>query len=126
MAFNFHITRYRGNSIYGLLTVRKNGVIVNLTGKELFFTGKLNRGDLGTVFQKSLSDGILIINAALGTAQVRVAPEDTSDLTILKTPGASGAITPVYCDCEIKDPSLNDAYTVSAGIIDLVEDLTRI
>ena len=128
MATKFQITRTRGDSIYAQVTVTKNGEIVNLTGKELIFTGKLSRkdSDLNAVFQKTLSDGIVIINAALGVAQIRVAPADTNEVVIVKTAGAAMATTAIYCDCQMKDVALSDVHTISEGIIDLEEDTTRV
>ena len=78
------------------------------------------------MFQKTLSDGIVIINAGLGVAQIRIAPADTHDVVIAKTSGSVVATTPIYCDCQINDPALSDKHTISDGIIDLVIDITRV
>ena len=87
--------------------------IDGLDGQDLesaFFTCKAVPTYDDVIFQKSLGDGIT--NNGDGTYSVRVAPEDTEDVT-------AGAY---YYDCQI---GINgDVYTILIGLLTILQDVT--
>ena len=98
------ITMTRGDTLAFKLT------LTGMTAGAIFFSV---RPDLNApyVFQKSLSDGISLIEGS--TYRVRVAPEDTAALA----PGKY-----VY-DCELHIGE--DVYTPFGGTLELKNDVTR-
>ena len=76
-----------------------------------YFSCKANADDTEYVFQKSLSDGISVVET--GKYRVRVAPEDTSNIEI-------GSY---YYDLEIGKNS--DIYTILKGVLKVEQDVTR-
>ena len=76
-----------------------------------YFSCKANADDTEYVFQKSLSDGISVVET--GKYRVRVAPEDTSNIEI-------GSY---YYDLEIGANS--DIFTILKGILKVEQDVTR-
>jgi len=115
----FKLTINRGDSRSFLITVTSGGSPYSLTGKTVWFTGKLADTDTDAqaiIAKKTGGQGITIL-AAPNDHQARVAinPADTSALTrevILK------------CDVQVKDGSGN-VYTVSEGLITVEVDITR-
>lgn len=53
------------------------GAPVDLAGKDLRWTAKAYRGDTDAVITKTSDDGILLLDAAAGLAQVQLYPADT-------------------------------------------------
>jgi hypothetical protein len=98
------ITMTRGDTLAFKLT------LTGMTASAIYFSA---RPDLNAdyVFQKSLSDGISLIEGS--TYRVRVAPEDTATLA----PGKY-----VY-DCELHIGE--DVYTPFGGTLELKNDVTR-
>lgn len=59
------------------LTVRADGVAVNLTGKSLRFSVKREYTDAAALILKTTENGITVTNAAAGQARVTLNPADT-------------------------------------------------
>ncbi len=76
-----------------------------------YFSCKVNPDDDNYVFQKSLSDGISLVEA--GKYRVRVAPADTEDLEV----------GDYYYDLEIG--ATDDIYTILKGVLKIEQDVTR-
>ena len=76
-----------------------------------YFSCKANADDTEYVFQKSLTDGISLVET--GKYRVRVAPEDTSNIEV-------GSY---YYDLEIGANS--DIFTILKGILKVEQDVTR-
>ena len=76
-----------------------------------YFSCKANADDEEYVFQKSLNDGISLVEA--GKYRVRVAPEDTQNIEI-------GSY---FYDLEIGKNS--DIYTILKGVLKVEQDVTR-
>lgn len=77
----------------------------------VFFSCKENYEDASYIFHKSLGDGISKIET--GKYVVRVAPEDTKDVTVGQ----------YYYDLEIG--ANGDIFTVLKGVLDIEFDVTR-
>lgn len=76
-----------------------------------YFSCKANADDENYVFQKSLIDGISLVET--GKYRVRVAPTDTKDIEV-------GSY---YYDLEIGVNS--DIYTILKGVLKVEQDVTR-
>lgn len=76
-----------------------------------YFSCRANADDENYVFQKSLTDGISLVET--GKYRVRVAPEDTSNIEV-------GSY---YYDLEIRKNS--DIYTILKGVLKVEQDVTR-
>lgn len=76
-----------------------------------YFSCKANADDTEYVFQKSLTDGISLVET--GKYRVRVAPKDTSNIEV-------GSY---YYDLEIGANS--DIFTILKGILKVEQDVTR-
>lgn len=76
-----------------------------------YFSCKANADDENYVFQKSLTDGISLVET--GKYRVRVAPEDTSNIEV-------GSY---YYDLEIGANS--DIFTILKGVLKVEQDVTR-
>jgi len=93
------------------------GAVVNITGYELWFTGKLAVSDLdaAAVFQKTTTAGsIVITNGPAGLARVDLAAADTSALT---------SSTLLYVDLQAK--ASGKVVTLARGRLLVVADVTR-
>lgn len=77
-----------------------------------YFSVKEKAEDIEYIFQKTLEDGITINDD--GSLHVRVAPEDTEDMTVNKK---------YKYDLQITVG--NDVYTLSIGNLMLQADITR-
>ena len=78
---------------------------------SMFFSCKENYDDLDYIFQKSIGDGIEKVSTGVYT--VRVAPEDTQDITAGQ----------YYYDLQV---SVNgDVFTLLKGILEVEWDVTR-
>lgn len=90
------------------------GVEIEGLGQDLdtcYFSCKTDPSDTSYVFQKSLDDGITVVEQ--GKYRVRVAPDDTENLNTGK----------YFYDLEI---GINgDIYTVLRGKLEIVYDITR-
>lgn len=90
------------------------GVEIEGLGQNLdtcYFSCKTDPSDTNYVFQKSLDDGITVVEQ--GKYRVRVAPDDTENLNTGK----------YFYDLEI---GINgDIYTVLRGKLEIVYDITR-
>ncbi len=90
------------------------GVEIEGLGQDLdtcYFSCKTDPSDTNYVFQKSLDDGITVVEQ--GKYRVRVAPDDTENLNTGK----------YFYDLEI---GINgDIYTVLRGKLEIVYDITR-
>ncbi len=77
-------TWYAGDTMRIELAIKEEGVPVDLTGYDLKFTAKKNAKDadnaIGAI-QKSLGDGIEVIDAANGEILITIDPDDTTDNT---------------------------------------------
>lgn len=78
---------------------------------EAYFTCKLNHDDEEYIFQKSLTDGISVVEA--GKYRVRVAPEDTEEVEL-------GSY---YYDLKIEKN--NDAFTILKGVLNIEYNVTE-
>ena len=96
----------RGDTVQFTLTVKNT----DEAPTEIWFSVRRN-SDAPYTFQKSLDDGITSDNEC--GYLVRIAPEDTQELT----PGR------YLYDVELKFGA--DVYTVLMGRIELIEDVTR-
>ena len=77
-----------------------------------FFTCKKNPTDIENVFQKSIGNGIELVDDEYITYSVRIAPEDTADLEAGK----------YFYDLQI---GVNDdIYTVLKGVLEIEQDVT--
>lgn len=78
------LSMYRGNTAGYTATVRDEvtNAPVDLTGASLWFTVKRNRSDSDPgLFQKTLGNGIFIMDLANGVAYVEIPPADTISLS---------------------------------------------
>lgn len=77
-----------------------------------YFTCKKRPTDSETVFQKTLGDGIMVVDEEYLTYSVRIAPEDTRNVE-------AGMY---YYDLQI---GVNDdIYTVLKGVLEIEQDVT--
>ena len=76
-----------------------------------YFSCKANADDTNYIFQKSLTNGISLVET--GKYRVRVAPNDTANIDIGN----------YYYDLEIGANS--DIYTILKGVLKVEQDITR-
>jgi hypothetical protein len=60
-----------------LLDIYENGLPMDLTGASVSFTAKRSRVSLDAMIQKSVGDGIEIVDAQEGKIAIDIAPADT-------------------------------------------------
>lgn len=78
-----------------------------------YFTCKKRPTDEEVTFQKSLGNGIELVNSEYLTYSVRIAPEDTATLDAGK----------YYYDLQLG--ANDDIYTVLKGILEIEQDVTN-
>ena len=78
--------------------------------RSIYFTVKKKATDEAVVFQKSLGNGVTLVEE--GTYRVRVAPEDTDGV-------AAGRYS-----YDLQIGVENDVYTVLMGALKIVQDVT--
>jgi hypothetical protein len=74
---------YRGDSaVFNFSLKLANGDPLDPTGGSLWFTGKTTRyyEDTSATFQKTLLDGITIVDGPTGSVSVTLDPEDTETM----------------------------------------------
>ena len=105
---NFAITR--GDTVEFSASITLGGVALNITGASLWFTAKKQfiDADEDAVFQKTIGDGITVTNAASGLITIAIDPEDTEELSNVKTQ--------LQYDLQMKD-SEDKVYTVASGTL---------
>jgi hypothetical protein len=93
------------------------GAPLNLTDLTVTFTAKRTRydSDAAAVIQKSDGDGIVITTPASGVAVLTIEPEDTEELTNLRT---------LHWDIQVDDGS-GDVRTPITGRLVILPDITR-
>jgi hypothetical protein len=85
------------------LALELEGEPQNLTGKTVRFTAKLSIKDPEPYFQKTVGDGIAIVDEENGLATLEIEKADTSGLT--------KAVT-LVCDVEVQDVSGRPSTTL--------------
>ena len=121
MSFSLPVTGeklFRGDTIVIEFAVNQGGVPTNLTGYSIWFTMKTNITNTdsnSSTIQKTLTNGITILDAAAGTLKVVIAPNDTATIN---------AETTYVCDLQIKS-SGGDISTVADGTIKISMDVTQ-
>ena len=85
----------------------------NVTVNSMFFSARVKYDDDDYIFQKSLNDGITLVDE--NTYRVRVAPEDTKNMQKGR----------YYHDLQIDIGGENDVYTIFRGRLELLWDVTR-
>ena len=103
---NFTFTR--GDTVVLSGAVTLGGDPYNLTGATLWCTAKSKHtdADVDAIFQKTLGDGITVVNAAAGLYTIQIDPADTEALSKVKT-------VLVY-DVQLMD-SNSKIYTIASG-----------
>lgn len=113
-----NLKMYRGDTAeFRVTALDIDGEPLNLTGASAWFTAKNNTADLdnAAVFQKTIGDGITVVNAVGGIMLVRLAEVDTSSIT--------GKVFLQY-DLQVKDAT-DGVWTVSRGVILVESDVTQ-
>lgn len=85
------------------LELKLEGVAETLAGKTVRFTAKQSLKDSAPFFQKTIGDGLTIIDEEAGTALLEIEGADTETLT--------KAVT-LVCDVEVKDLSGRPSTTL--------------
>lgn len=113
---DFAITVKRGDTIDLEVTAARDGSPVDLTSADLWCTGKrkLKDADEDAIFQKTLGDGIVLIDPEEGTALVTIDPADTAVLTKQTT---------VYTDIQMIEAS-GRVTTIASGTLTVELDAT--
>ena len=107
MAVEQNLTMVRGDTLsFDLVLSDLDGSTVT----SIFFTAKKKATDETPVFQKSLGDGISLLEGS--TYRVRVAPEDTAGV-------AAGKYA-----YDLQIGVLSDIYTVLMGTLQVIQDVT--
>lgn len=106
------------DEIYELTLRQANGQPLNLTGAGLWFTVKRSHQetDAQAVVRKTIGQGITVVDAAAGRADVRLLPADTAAL-----PGQR--LTLVW-DCQVKDAA-GLVSTADSGQLVVEPDVTQ-
>lgn len=112
------LTMKRGTTKVLSMTVKENGVALNVTGFSFWFTAKNNYEDADSakIFQKTVGSGITLTTPASGIIEVKIAPTDTSSLPAHQTN--------LYYDLKMKDGSGN-IYSVLDGVLEVWPDVTN-
>lgn len=111
-------TMFRGDSLRLYLAITRDGSPVDLTGGKLWMTAKRSPADTDAmaVFQvSSPADGISIVDALGGLAEIRVPPEATSSLT---------SVTKLTYDIQLKE-AVGLVTTLETGALTVNTDITR-
>lgn len=105
------------NALFSMNIVNYVGDALDITGAEIWFTAKYgpNDADEDAVFQKTIGNGIDIVDAPLGEINIVLDPEDTDSL--LDT-------NKLRFDVQIKDAS-DKVYTIESGTLIVDYDVTR-
>jgi hypothetical protein len=98
---------YLGDTAIWDIVVSDASSVINLTGKNLYFTVKEDPKDVVPVFEKSEVDGITFTDAVNGAARITVAPLDTAAL--------SNTEHILFYDVRLKDA--DNVYTVLSGLL---------
>lgn len=85
------------------LALELDGVPQDLTGKTVRFTAKLSIKDTEPYFQKTIGDGIAIVDEQGGLATLEIEKTDTASL--------ERAVT-LVCDVEVQDVSGRPSTTL--------------
>ena len=113
-----NLKMYRGDTAeFRVTALDIDGNPLNLTGASAWFTAKRTTSDddNSAVFQKTVGNGITIIDAINGIMLVRLAEADTSSI--------AGKEYLEY-DLQVKDTS-NGVWTVARGSLLVLADVTR-
>lgn len=108
---------YRGDTNAFTIICKRGTNAEDLTGAKLYFTVKTNKTDpdSSALLQKdSAGNGITITQATKGKARLLLTSSDTDVLT----PGT------YFYDVQIRT-SGNEVYTLFAGEIEVLHDITR-
>lgn len=123
MAFDysdFALTMYRGDYFaFGGVIYDTDGVTpLDITGWDLWFTGKLTRldADVDAIFMLAIGTGITVAAPATGAYVCALEAADTDGLTALSTT--------LYCDLQAKD-TLGKPRTLRTGTITVIAEITR-
>ncbi|MFQ5647250.1 MAG: BppU family phage baseplate upper protein [bacterium] len=110
------IELYRGDSRTLEVTVSDENGPANLTGSTVKFSVKKKKGDTAYIIKKSTTDPseINIVDAVNGKLEIYLIPDDTQDV----------AIASYHFDVEV-ETSTNKIYTVVAGKLSILEDITK-
>lgn len=117
--FSVNLRMVRGNTFIFTASVVIDGAAVNVTGGTFRFTGKydFDEEDDEAVFQKeSPSDGVEILDAAAGSLQITLDPEDTLSLPYTQ-------VDLVY-DLEYTTV-VGQVFSVLRGTLTVVPNVTR-
>jgi hypothetical protein len=109
---------FRGDTIVIEFAVSQDGVALNLTGYSIWFTAKKQKSDndtAPTAIQKTLSSGIVVLDAAAGHIKVTILPADTATLS---------ADTTYVCDLQVKSGG-GVITTVADGTMAITLDVTQ-
>lgn len=109
----------RGDDKTYQLTIRQaNGVPLDLTGLELWFTVKRSyaHADSEAIAQRTVGSGITIVDGPAGRADVTLPAAATTDLP--------ATATALVWDCQVKDPA-GEIHTVDGGTLVVDPDVTR-
>lgn len=112
----FALTVKRGDTIDLEVTATRAGAPVDLTGADIWCTGKRNLkdADADAVFQKKIGDGVAIVDADAGEALVTLDPADTASLTKQTT---------LYCDVQLVEAD-GRVTTIASGTLTVELDAT--
>lgn len=116
---DFNLTMYRGDYMeWGGVIKDANDDPLDITGWDLWFTGKLDREDtdLAAVFQLTIGAGITVADPTLGEYVIALEAADTDALTELSTS--------LFCDLQTKDTA-DKPRTLRTGMLTVIGEITR-
>jgi hypothetical protein len=122
-ALEFAWTRFRGDTMKYDLVLSILGQPVNLTGRTVRFTAKLQGADADDpgVFQlSSPAQGIVITNALQGLARLTILPALTRNLPL----NAETSTLTLDCDIQVSNADGTDVETIARGTLTLLRDIT--
>lgn len=106
---------YRGDTIHRLCTFTKNGVPLPINNLELFFTAKVNRGDIDddAVIQKKIT----IPDDSLATSGKCYFDLDETETDI--------AVGTYWYDFQLVDDANSTVTTLGVGKLKILQDVTQ-
>jgi len=113
-----NFTIKRGDTVQFSGTITQGGTALDITGASLWFTAKNQYvdDDVSAIFQKTIGDGITVVNAAQGLITILLSPSDTTGLSKVKT-------ILVY-DLQLKDTN-SKIYSIASGNLVVEPDVTN-
>lgn len=109
---------FRGDHIILEAAISQAKKALTITGYAIWFTAKPNISlpDGGSgVIQKTIGNGITVIDAIEGKIRITILPADTAGINLE---------TKYECDVQVKSPT-NEIFTVARGTVTVSIDVTQ-